>query len=83
MLVAMTTQPLGATYDRTYSNVCIDPETGDLGGVELRIGHDAGKPTILLKTCEGECRQQPTSDIAINGNRITFSAADQIFNESH
>ena len=82
MLVAMTAQAQGGTYDRTYSNVCVDPKTSDMGGILFRIGHDAGKPTILLKICGGECWQYPTSEIAINGNRISFSAVDPVIKAS-
>lgn len=71
-----------AILDGTYSNVCMNSETGDLGGVELQIAHIGDRSTVSLKTCEGGCWQQPTRAIVMRGNQIVFSAADQGFDQS-
>jgi len=71
-----------AIPDGTYSSVCVYPETDDLGGMELQIGHVGRTITVSLRTCAGGCWQQPTSNITMNGNHLEFSATDQDFDGS-
>jgi hypothetical protein len=61
----------GALYGR-YSDVCFGPETGDLGGMELVLRADAGGPSIVFKTCGGDCSAPPIHDLTLEGNRIGF-----------
>jgi hypothetical protein len=67
------------TFEGVYSNVCLDPETGDQDGIELQLQVAGGAPVVTFKTCEGGCWEQPVSDVAVDGNHITFRATDQDF----
>ena len=64
-----------------YSDVCLSPDTGDQGGVELRLVYNAGAPMVIFKTCEGGCWAQPTRAAALTGNTLSFIAANQAFDD--
>jgi hypothetical protein len=59
-----------------YSNVCLYPETDDLGGVAIQITLDA-PPAGVFWLCEGGCGwPEPMTSIRISGDKISFSVAD-------
>jgi hypothetical protein len=66
-----------APHDGIYSDVCVDHETGDQEGIELQLHVTNGAPTVILKTCEGGCDEEPSRQISLRGDRITFLADDK------
>jgi hypothetical protein len=76
------TPAAAANFDGVYSNVCVDRETLDQGGMELRLETSAGRPTVVLKTCEGGCWALPVHDLSFRGSTISFLADDQDFDLS-
>lgn len=59
-----------------YSNVCLYPETDDLGGVAIQLVVDA-PPAGVFWLCEGGCGwPEPMTSIRLSGDTISFSIAD-------
>ena len=79
VLLALAAPSAAPDRQATYSNVCLSPETGDQGGVELTLIVHAGTPSVILKTCEGGCWRQTTRDVKLTGRKIAFSATYQTF----
>lgn len=79
--MAMVSHPQGSFDDGVYSNVCLSAETQDQGGIELQIRTVGRQPSVTLKTCQGGCWEQPTSEVVVRKDRITFLATDQAFDE--
>lgn len=60
-----------------YSNVCLYPETDDLGGVAIQLDLDA-PPAGAFWLCEGGCGwPEPMSSIRLSGDLISFSVVDR------
>lgn len=78
----MTAQAYASSLEGVYSNVSCSRETGDQSGVELQLQTSAGRWLVVLKTCEGGCWQQPTSNVVLDKNNLTFIAVDQSIDES-
>jgi hypothetical protein len=56
LILVMVIAPAHAAIpEGTYSNVCVYPQTGDLGGVQLEVKYSDGRPDVLLWSCEGGC----------------------------
>ncbi len=68
-----------AGLEGTYSNVCLSPDTGDQGGVEVTLVSSSAGPSVIFKICEGGCWQPETHDVEIVGRRIAFTVTDTTF----
>lgn len=70
-----------APISGVYSNVCLSPETDDLGGVAIQFSAER-PPAGVLWLCEGGCGwPAPMDSIRINGDTITFSVVDEAVDE--
>jgi hypothetical protein len=70
-----------ARYDGVYSNVCVEDETLDQDGIELRLDTSGGRPKATLKICEGGCYPEAVRDLSIRGGRISFLASEKLFDQ--
>jgi hypothetical protein len=78
ILVAAIVPASAAIPEGTYSNVCMYPETGDLGGLQLEIKYSNGKPGVLLWICEGGCGWALiTSELTTKGNQMSFTGGQE------
>jgi hypothetical protein len=66
-----------APHGGLYSDVCVDRETGDQEGIEFQLHSVNSAHTVVLKTCEGGCEAEPTHQVSLIGNSITFLADDR------
>jgi hypothetical protein len=65
-----------------YSNVCLYPETDDLGGFALQIVLDAPAAGVFW-LCEGGCGwPEPMTSIRRSGDRIRFTVAEHAVESS-
>lgn len=54
-----------------YENVRISEETGDEGGLRIRV-NDGSPPTVDFTLCEGACLAMKRFPARIDGDRLTF-----------
>jgi hypothetical protein len=61
-----------------FSNVCVDSETLDQGGVELQVR--LGRPiwaTVVI--CEGGCGARTIESLSLSGDTLSFVGIDRYF----
>ncbi len=77
LVLGASTNAQASPRSGVYSDVCIDPETQDQDGIELQWG-PGPQPWITFVVCEGGCGARPVRDIKVSGDRISFTALDEL-----
>ena len=71
-----------AKGDRTYSNVCIERESGDYGGLEVVVRGSSQQPRVLSSYAEGSLPQLTEAPSRLVNGRLTFMIVGDIPEES-
>jgi hypothetical protein len=71
-----------APQSGVYSNVCVYPETDDLGGVAIQFSAEQPAAGVFW-LCEGGCGwPEPMNSIHVSGDTITFIVLDKAIDGS-
>lgn len=76
--VAAAPEALAAKPSRSglYENVRISEETGDEGGIRIRV-NEGPSPTVDFTLCEGACLDMKRFPARIDGDRLGFVYVDR------
>jgi hypothetical protein len=65
-----------------FSDIQMNYETGDLGGLEIEIHPQERSPYALIVLCEGWCNQAYQVPIKINGRNFDLALSEPYFDKS-
>lgn len=65
-----------------YSSVCLTPELGDQGGMELRLVRGGPRPVVRFSVCEGGCWEEPVTAARLAGRVLRFTSVQTLYDAS-
>jgi hypothetical protein len=72
------TEPWDLTNASVYSNMCVDPETGDALGMRVFLRPRGSEPRIVVQYAEGVPTKARATHSEVDGYRVRFTIGDTL-----
>jgi len=80
--LAAPAEAAGRLADGVYSNVCLYPETDDIGGFEVSLHHLGRHPQVGIVICEGGCWRGVVSSVARSKDGLSFTVTEELLDQN-
>jgi len=70
-----------SSHDGVFSDVRINPETGDASGIRIVVSDRGRSSTVHVTVCEGGCNGGSDRPAIVRGERITFTLREPYFDQ--